>query len=268
MCCYGLAGKMTDSSKEWPLIYCNGDSYSDHNYHASLHDNTYAHVIGRHLHGHVINRARSGSCNRRIIRTTVHDLLLHSQLNPGQKIICLIGLTFEMRSEIWLEDRPRVTAEESNFHTHTFADRAGWKDQLVDGSFQSPANRYGLDQKYFDMYTHGRAYFYSPYAERINLLCDLIMLRALMDQLGVKFVVFQSPRPERLEQDYLLDRFLVEIQQDQRFLDLQEFSFTHWCDINSFQPLDAKEPRNIAHYGADAHKAFAERVLIPHLEDL
>jgi hypothetical protein len=249
----------------WPLIYCNGDSYSDQNYHPSLFHNTYADVISRHFNGFVINRARSGSCNRRIIRTSVHDLLLQRQLNPEQDIICLMGLSFELRSEIWIDGHARVVPEESNFRTHTFTSQPDWRHRLINDDMELSKNSYGLDQKFFDMYTKGRAYFYSPYAERINLLCDLVMMKSLLEKLKIKFLIFQSPPAEKLATEYLLDKFREEISNDQRFFDFEEFSFVQWCHESGFQALDPKEPPAIAHYGADAHRAFAEQILLPKL---
>ena len=70
----------------------------------TLKNQTYAHVVGKHLDGFVINNAVGGSCNRRIIRTTVHDMIHQRQVNPEQQIIALIGLTFELRSEIWADN--------------------------------------------------------------------------------------------------------------------------------------------------------------------
>ena len=84
-----------------PLIYVNGCSYSDENYHPTMLANTYAHYYGAMVNGFVLSRARAGSCNRRIIRTTVHDVIKQRQLNPTQRIIALIQLTFEIRDEIW-----------------------------------------------------------------------------------------------------------------------------------------------------------------------
>ena len=32
---------------DFPLIYCNGDSYSDENYYPALKGNTYANAVGQ-----------------------------------------------------------------------------------------------------------------------------------------------------------------------------------------------------------------------------
>jgi hypothetical protein len=254
---------------DFPLIYCNGDSYSDENYHESLPGKTYANTVANYCNGFVINNAVSGSCNRRIIRTTVHDVIQQQQLNPKQKIIVLIGLTFELRSELWINEIMHNKNEvESNFKPHRFSDQINWRDNLLaDLNIESP-NHYQLNEKFFKKFSEGRAFFFSPYAERINLLTDLVMLRALLESLNINFLIFQSPKAEKLESDYLLDFFKKQIALDKRFIDLEEFGFVDWCCNKKFTPLDYLDRPNLGHYGVDAHKTFAEEILLPKLTEL
>jgi hypothetical protein len=248
-----------------PLIYCNGDSYSAETIHLTLKNQTYAHVVGEHLKGFVINNAISGSCNRRIIRTSVHDMMHQRQLNPDQKIIALIGLSFEIRSEIWNNHKIASTPSESNFESHHFTGKIDWREMLLYGKdIGLDKNKNRVDQKFFDKFSQGRAYYYSPYAERINLLCDLMMFQSLMQQLNVQFLVFQGPMAEKLESDYLLDFFKSNLKSE-NFFDFETFGFTDWCHQQGFEPLDFKDRPQIGHYGPNAHRAFAEQILIPHL---
>jgi hypothetical protein len=253
---------------DFPLVYCNGDSYSDHNYHPSMLNQTYVDHVATYTKGFAINRAISGSCNRRIIRTTLHDMIQQRSLNPQQKIIALIGLTFELRSELWADHCISKIPEESNFVTHKFSDRISWRENLLaNRNIESP-NTLKFEEKFFREYSRGRAYFFSPYAERINLLADLIMLKSTLDSLKIDFLIFQSPKVEKLQQDYLLDFFKKQISNDARFLDLENFGFCNWCLEQKFIPLDYLDRPEIGHYGVDAHKAFAEKILIPKLLEL
>lgn len=254
---------------DFPLIYCNGDSYSNENYHSTLKENVYANAVGRACGGFVINQSINGSCNRRIIRTTIHDMIQQRQLNPEQKIIALIGLSFELRSELWIDNiNENTRSEESNLRTHTFSDQLNWRENLLkDIAINSP-NDYAQHNKFFEKFSQGRAFFFSPYAERINLLCDLIMLRALLDSLNIHFIIFQSPAAEKLQSDYLLDFFKKQIAEDNRFLDLETFGFCDWCNEQGFVPLDSLDRPKIGHYGPEAHIAFAEKILIPKLTQL
>jgi len=254
---------------DFPLIYCNGDSYSDENYHPSLVGKTYAHFVGSYCNGFTINNALSGSCNRRIIRSTVHDIIQQRKLNPTQPIIALLGLSFELRSELWIDEiQSNLRPEESNLRTHVFSRQVSWRDNLLNNADIATDNPHELNEKFFKKYSEGRAFFFSPYQERINLLTDLIMLRALFEKLNVNFLIFQSPKEEKLESDYLLDFFKNEIATDNRIMDLESFGFTDWCYKQNIKPLDTAEPAGTAHYGPEGHEAFARQFLIPRLEEL
>lgn len=246
---------------DFPLVYCNGDSYSDENYHSTLKGKTYAHIVGEHLNAFVINNAISGSCNRRIIRSSLHDLIQQRILNPTQKIIAFIGLSFEIRGEVWNDNLTTNAPGESNFQTHKFTDIDKWRPRLLKSL---PINKF-MPGTYEDKYSQGRAYYYSPYAERINLMCDLVMFQSVMKQSNIEFLIFQSPLAEKLEPEYLLDFFKAQLDSD-CFLDFETFSFVRWCAEKEFSPLDYRDRLDIAHYGPEAHRAFAEEVLIPHYE--
>jgi hypothetical protein len=94
------------------------------------------------------------------------------------------------------------------------------------------------------------------------------MLRSLLESLNIDFLIFQSPRAEKLESDYLLDFFKKEIATDERFINFETFGFCDWCHKQKFTPLDYLDQPSIGHYGPDAHKAFAEQILIPQLTNL
>jgi hypothetical protein len=253
----------------FPLIYCNGDSYSDENYHATYKNNVYPDFVAKSCDGFVLNKAIRGSCNRRIIRTTVHDMIHQRQLNPEQQIVALIGLSFELRSEVWADNiTERLYPEESNFIKHHFTKQTNWRENLLNHvDIETPAfNKF--DQEFFKKYSDGRAYFFSPYAERINLYCDLIMLRTLLESLNIDFLIFQSPKAETLQSDYLLDFFKTQLKDDNRFFDLEKFGFVNWCHEKKFIPIDFLDRPEIGHYGIGAHEAFANKVLIPRLKEL
>jgi hypothetical protein len=254
---------------DFPLIYCNGDSYSNEKYHTSLRGNTYANEVGRKLNGYVLNKSITGSCNRRIVRSTVHDIIHQREINKDQPIIALIGLTFELRNEYWIDELTPVLPEESNFLTHTFSSQPDWKSRLLQHKqFDNTIRNEKVNKDFHDLYSKGRAFFYSPYAERINLMCDLLLLKHLFDSLDIKFLVFQCPKAERLEKEYLLDFFQSRLYEDVRFINLETFGFVDWCYENEFTPLDYQDRPRIGHYGPEAHAAFATQWLIPKLKEL
>ena len=253
----------------FPLIYCNGDSHSDDNYNDTFKNNLYPDFVAKSCHGFVLNKAISGSCNRRIIRTTLHDMIHQRQLNPEQQIVALIGLSFELRSEVWADNiTERLCSEESNFIKHHFTKQINWRENLLNHVDIETIVIDKFDQEFFKKYSDGRAYFFSPYAERINLYCDLIMLRSFLESINVDFLVFQSPKAETLQSDYLLDFFKTQLTNDNRFFDFEKFGFVNWCHEQKFTPVDMLDRPEIGHYGIDAHESFANKVLIPRLKDL
>jgi hypothetical protein len=259
---------------DFPLLYCNGCSYSSEEPHPGLKNNVYINQIQRHIgKGYVLNKAISGSNNRRIIRTSVHDLYLQRVTNPSQQIIALIQLSFEVRGEIWnaeLGKNQRWHPEESEFITHQFSTRSDWRERLLNFLDIGTKNNRVKDESakmFLDKYSQGRAYFYSPYQERINLMCDLVMFVNTCKQLNVDFLIFQGPAAESLQEEYLLDFFKSHLPNDNIF-DFEKFSFCGWCDNQGFDPIDTTEPRSIGHYQADAHCAFGREVIIPKLEQL
>jgi hypothetical protein len=253
----------------FPMIYCNGDSYSNDNFHPELCGKIYSNRVGELLQGgYVINKAINGASNRRIIRTAVSDLLIERKNNPQQKIIALLGLTFELRSEIWVEN-PKIAhaPEESNFRSHQFSEQLHWKENLMDGADIETKNPYNLEKKFYKKFSEGRAFFFSPYAERINLLCDLVMLRKFLESQDIKFLIFQATQAEKLESDFLLDQFRDELRDDKRIMDLESFGFCNWAHEQGFVPFDYLDRPTIGHYKSDAHAAFAEQIILPTLKE-
>lgn len=234
---------------DFPLVYANGCSYSTPGRSRKVHAN----YIADEVNGFLINNSIPGSCNRRIIRTSLYDIIEQKKINPTQKLIAIISLTFELRSELWLESRvtEKEKEQESNFVTHTFTDN----------------NKHIPHTKFFEKYSEGRAYYYSAYAERINLLTDLLMFTATCNKYNVNYLIFQAPMAEKLEHEHVLDFFKKEIKQDTRIFDLETFGFLDWACEKKFNPLDMLDTPEIAHYNSDAHKAFAQQVLMPKLEE-
>ena len=249
-----------------PLIYCNGCSYSNNKYHPSLNNSTYADVIGRGYGGFVINRAVNGSCNRRIIRTSLLDLLEQRRLNADQPIFAILGLSFDLRKETWNETASPEFANESNFVSYNFTSEQDWKTRLFSKQDLDPQSQTNLDPKWFGKLSEAQAYFHSPLAERINTFADLIMLHSILKDHQVSLLVFQAPPVERIENEHVLDQLRTQIDTP-NFLELETLSFTRWCWEQGYSNLEQKTGvTDCGHPDAAGHRAFAKQVLIPRLE--
>lgn len=246
-----------------PLIYVNGCSYSDENYKKpGMLGKTYGHFYANMVNGYCLNKARSGSCNRRIIRTTVYDMIEQRQLNPTQPTIALIQLTFELRDELWMDDLDiTLDACESNFRTHQFSGMLDWRQRLLNNKSIADLWSESDHKGYLKKWSEGRAFFYNAYAERINLLLDVVLLKNLLESMNINYLIFQGPTAEKLGSEHLKDFFLKEIT-NPRILDFETFGFCMWCHEQGFLPIDENEPIGSGHYKPDAHRAFAEKFLV------
>ena len=52
------------------------------------------------------------------------------------------------------------------------------------------------------------------------------------------------------------------------FFDFESFGFLNWSLQQGFDPLDFLDRPEYGHPTAEAHSAFGEQILIPHLEKL
>jgi hypothetical protein len=249
----------------FPLVYANGCSYSTPGDGLRVH----ADYVTEQINAFHINNSIRGSCNRRIIRTSIYDIIEQRKINPSQKIIALISLSFELRSELWLEDNKPINAQESNFVTHSFSATTDWRTRLFKGTLlnDSIGNSKIPNSKFLEQYNNGRAYFYSPYAERINLLTDLLMFTAICEKYNINYLLFQAPKAEKLENEHLLDFLKNQLYNDPRVFDLETFGFLDWAYNQKFNPLDMLDTPQIAHYNSDAHQAFANEILMPKLAE-
>lgn len=272
-----------NGSEDVIMIYCNGDSYSDESYcNGAMIESTYDYALAQMISGgYNINHAISGSCNRRILRTSIADLYQQRQLNPTQQIIALIGLTFDLRSEIWNNGfftdtkfgfAMKRTELDSDFISYQMISKTDWVERLNNN--EQIAEKQELDKtlmpKYFDMLTKSYGYFYSPTAQYINLYMDLIGFAKIMDSLDVEFLVFHCPSQPSPDSDIfcdaLLNLFAEVIHNDDRFIGFSEgFSFCQYLEDNGFASLGDNEPSGIKHFGKDGHKFFAETILYPKL---
>ena len=248
----------------YALIYANGCSYSTPFNGVRVH----ADYVKENLNAFLINNSIRGSCNRRIIRTSIYDIIEQRKINPSQKIIALISLSLELRSELWLEDHKPINAQESNFISHSFMPNKDWRTRLFKGILLKVSSSVKIPySKFLNQYTNARAHFYSPYAERINLLTDLLAFTAICEKYNINYLIFQAPKADKLENEHLLDFLKAQLYNDPRVFNLETFGFLDWAYNQKFKPIDMLDTPLIAHYNSDAHEAFANEILIPKLAE-
>ena len=235
------------------LIYCNGCSYSTPSLYPSLNDCTYDYVIQKITGGFNINHASGGSCNRRILRSSLMDIIEQRKLNPDQNIIALIQVTHESRFEIFLPEIPHANPKESNFVSFTQSD--SWLNKTKNAEI--------LKNPYIQKYLDGQVYLYDVYAERINLLMDVLLFKNYCESLGIKFLIFAGIKLQTLDQEHVVDMLAETLYTDKRIIEFDSFGFCDWCYENGYRNIDPdlNDDDVFGHYGKQAHKHFAETVI-------
>lgn len=223
-------------------------------------------LVAEHFNGFCINTARPGTGNSRFIRRATHDCLEQRKLNPTQRIIVLLELTFDLRKEIWNESIVPTDSVESNFQSIQLATDFNWRKKLLGNKkstfmdkiqiFQSKST----EEEFLLKWRQGELFFYSPYAENINLLQQLITLTALFREQNIEYIIYRGNPVEHFEDEYLLDFFADHLAQDSNILDLFNFSFTKWTLDNGFDMIENNNTYN-GHPGLQAHREFANLLI-------
>lgn len=99
-------------------IYVNGDSYSETHKEFSV----YSDFLGQHFQCPVVNHAIAGSCNDRILRSSLNHLL-----TTDKKPLVVVGWSFITREEIWLDNVSSYQHRIKDYHGSQFV-TSDWID--------------------------------------------------------------------------------------------------------------------------------------------
>lgn len=256
-----------------PLILAFGGSQVSPKYYSRQlnipieETNLFPEHVADKLGGFCINHALAGCCNSRLIRRTILESISQRELNPAQRIIVLLELNFVIRKEIWDSKHTPEDPAESQFRSVQIAHTVDWwtksrgqeKVTMVDKItelFQEKSDK----QQFLEKWQQGEMFFYSPYAENITLIQNLITLTALLKQLNIEYLIFRGNPVEKFEPEYVLDTFMNYINRDSHVLSLTEFSFNEWAVSNGLGVLE-KEITSSGHPSYKAHAEFANFIL-------
>ena len=222
------------------LLYCNSDSYGV----LSTTKNRYSEYLGDLLNADtVVNNGLSGSCNDRIIRTTVRDIL-DIRKNNRNSILAVVCLGSMIRNEWWNLDKT-LPIGFNDGHFESFQIHG------VENNQRLPCYRYAQE-----WYRH-----YSDEAEQTNLFKELVMLTSFFKQQNVNYIMFAGNNATYKlidYQDVFIKSFSDYIHTDPGILNLNDFSFTHYCLQHKHVPFDQDQWGIHGHHGEAAHRHFAE----------
>lgn len=221
------------------IVYSNSDSYG-----VLSTGVTYPKLLADSLNAKVINAGLPGSCNQRIIRTTVRDL---TQLRnkTDEPVLCLICLGFLMRGEWWDNTRPSIGTD-GHFR-----------------SFQIHASK-NIDNNVIQEYMKQWYRVYDDEATQTNLLMELVLLTNWLKSKNIKYIIFAGNNVTYKEIDYndvFIKDFSSVIFSDKDVLNIHNFSFVKYCCDRGHVPFDFDLYQNHGHHGEAAHKEFANFLL-------
>lgn len=239
------------------MIYVNGDSY------ACVSDGKrYSEFVGEHYGCESINAAISGSCNARILRTSLRDLIeLKKEHN---KITAIISLSFILRTELWNKDPKRQDrwkqSGDGEFVSIQFANTMDWHEQPDNAlmRYESRVSSYGKSWlTWFDVE-----------AETTNLLQQILLFVTWCEQNDIKYVIFTGPLQEPINMDApFVKSFNDEVNSNNSIIDIFSSSFTEWCNNKGHQPIDNYtmmihgKSYICGHHGEAAHRDWANYLI-------
>ena len=217
-------------------IYVNGCSFS---FHPDAGFPMYSEIIGDHYKIDYINRAWPGSCNRRIIRTTLRDSL---DLPPGS--LAIIQLTFLGRTEKVYSGHPdsawKMLPDSAQEEYHESI-------KLVDSSDPDENAYMSFWLRYFD----------EP-AELTDLASQIIMLTGHLKSRGIDYFIY--PHLALADQSAVNcvsdDRLMKEISQDPKIFN---FLGPGLADIMDNEDFYHDGPKR--HFNAAGHQKAADWLL-------
>jgi len=221
------------------IVYSNSDSYGV----LSTTNNRYSDFLAQDLNAKVINAGKSGSCNQRIFRTSIRDLIKLRASDPDEEILAVICLGSLSRLEWWDPTyRPKENETDGHFQS------------LQISSVENNAPPYGKEWfKIFD-----------EEAEQTNLLMNLILFTTWLKNNNIKYIIFVGNNityKKIAYDDVFIKDFSDQVFNDPAILNINDISFTKYCLNLGHVPYDYNLYQENGHHGESAHRDFSKFLL-------
>jgi hypothetical protein len=242
------------------IVYSNSCSFGE----AGQGHAVYSDLVAKNYNAACINNGLSSSCNRRIIRTAIRDLI---KLKEQDTVIALIGLTFISRTELW---QPWLPAADNDGHFYSVEIDHKTIDWSIKGLIDTivPDIHQLADRRVQDYYKQWLDH-YHPESAVTDLLTDVIMFAGWCQSNNVKYCIFSNV--DMLPSDAVvgytspfISTLKTQVLQDPNIINPWQFSFGTYALENGFRPKDYHLYKEHGHPGEDAHKFFSQ-YLIEHL---
>lgn len=212
-------------------IFVNGDSYSD----SDPPTIPYSKFLGDITNLPVKHYAKSGSSNDRIFRTTLEYC---AGLLPYQRPLVIVGFTFVIREESWVENAEDYASRVKDYPGSKFVSSAFLKRKDIDAhTFHSI-----IDQNI------------NP--QMVNFYTKLFMLTQTLKQANLPYFLFSAADNKdfkNLDWTSLTNlNMYKQLKQDSNVADMHNFNIGVWADNNNVATLPSK------HLYTNGHKQFAD----------
>jgi hypothetical protein len=243
------------------VLYSNSCSFGA----AGQQHAVYSDHVAKNLDARLINQGKSGSCNRRILRTSLRDLIEIKKQHTN--VTALIGLSFISRTELW---QPWLPANDNDGHFSSIKvndKKTNWSNQgLIDTVV--PNIYESVDHRIKDYYKQWLIHF-NPESELTNLLTDLIMFSSWAKLNKIQYKIFSNvdklPSEDKVGYNSPFVSSLRHcVESDPDIIDLWNFSFGGYALELGLKPRDFNVYGIHGHPGGLAHEKFAE-FLVGHL---
>lgn len=224
------------------IVYSNSDSFG-----VVSNGKVYADFIAEHFGAKLIQKGLSGSCNQRIIRTTVRDLI---DLDTTEPILVLISISNIYRTEYW-----SASGQDNDGHFKSIRVWQTEKDK------QDP-----VIAEYLKQYS----LLHNDEAEMTNLYCSLVMLTSFLKSKGYRYLIWNGPstyKPVDFSAPFI-SPFAEELNRDLNIIPFDKFSFCKYNVDKGHVPIDYNLYKEHGHHGEAAHQDFANYLIENYLNEI
>lgn len=212
-------------------IFVNGDSYSA----ASLGVVPYSTYFNDLVGIPVTNFAMAGSSNDRIFRTTLEYC---AGLSSNQRPLVIVGFSFVVREETWIEDISKYQTRINDYPGSKFVSTSWLGNTNVDESTMHLIIDQNINKQMINFYT------------------KLFMLTKTLKFLNLPYCLFSAADNmdfRNLDWNSLKNlKMYQQVQQDSCVIDLHNFNIGAWAQENKITTTSTKHLYN------DGHKKFAD----------
>lgn len=239
------------------IVYSNSCSFGA----PALEHKVYADHVASAYNAKLINRGIPGSCNRKIIRNSLRDLL---EIADPSGVIALIGLTFISRTELW---QPWISPVDNDGHFFPIRIASNQVDWSTHGLIDHPVtdgHRFA-EARVADYYKNWLLH-YHPESALTDLLTDVIMFCGWADNNNIQYQIFSNvdvfPSDNKVGYTSPFIRSLRQsVLDNKNIINPWDFSFGTYALAQGFVPKDYYLYNKHGHPGGEAHKLFGDFLL-------